>query len=326
MLSLLSVAVFVLFVMIALLIDFFAHKNDEKISLKSAILWSIFWVVVSFLFGGYIYAYYGGEMAWLFFTGYALEKALSVDNLFVMMAIFAWFKVPDIYRHRVLYFGVLGAIVFRFIFVAIGTGLLSFGSWVEIIFALIIAWTAIVMLRSGDGDSDECEDYSQHFAYRAVYRIFPVYPKLFGHNFFINKKEAVGLGLNIPKWLIATPLFLCLVVVEFSDVAFAFDSVPAVIAVSREPLIIYSAMIFAILGLRSLYFVINALREYLVHLEKAVIFLLFFISAKLILNATAQIFGHGFEINAQISLIVVLVILTIGVLASLIFKEKEKQD
>lgn len=116
-------------------------------------------------FAGFLYVQHGAEVASLFVTGYALEKVLSVDNLFVFMAIFAWFKVPDGLRHRVLYWGIIGAIVFRGVFVAIGTGLLAFGPWVEIVFALIVAWTAVMMLKGGDDDDAE-EDYSQHLAYR----------------------------------------------------------------------------------------------------------------------------------------------------------------
>ncbi|EQA7580815.1 tellurium resistance membrane protein TerC, partial [Escherichia coli] len=127
------------------------------ISLKSAALWSVFWVVVAMAFSGFLYIHHGAEVASLFVTGYALEKVLSVDNLFVMMAIFSWFAVPDRYRHRVLYWGIIGAIVFRGIFVAIGTSLLSLGPYVEVVFAIIVAWTAVMMLKSGD-DDDEIED------------------------------------------------------------------------------------------------------------------------------------------------------------------------
>lgn len=326
-----TIIVFCVFVVVAFLIDFFAHRKDEEISLKSAALWSIFWILVSVAFGGYIWLIHGSEMGSLFFAGYVLEKALSVDNLFVMMAIFAWFKIPNGYRHRILYFGILGAIVFRLIFVAIGTGLLLISPAVEGIFALIILYTAIMMLKNSD-DGEEIEDYSNHLAYRLVYKFFPVFPKIIGHNLFINKTQAKNelekdkkLNFNFTNAsLIATPLFLCLCVIELSDVMFAFDSVPAVIAISHEPLIIYSAMIFAILGLRTLYFVLEALKKYLVHLEKAVIILLFFIAAKLLLNVSNHFFSHGFTISANLSLCVILGILALGVVASFIFPQKEE--
>lgn len=331
-LNLQTLIVFIVFVVLALVIDFLAHKNDEKISLKQAIVWSIFWIVVSVLFGLYLYFTHGSEISSLYFAGYVLEKSLSVDNLFVMMAIFAWFGVPEIYRHRVLYFGIIGAIVFRLIFVAVGAGLFAISPWVELIFAIVVAYTAVLMLK-GEEDETEETDYSNHLAYRAVYRFFPVVPKLFRHNFFvkkdqitaqISKDEQEKLNAKITKlkavW-IATPLFLCLCVIELSDVMFAFDSVPAVIAVSQDPLVIYSAMIFAILGLRTLYFVLEALKNYLAYLEKAVVALLFFIATKLALNASAHIFGHNFTISAQTSLYIILGILMLGICASVVFKK-----
>ncbi|WP_193016015.1 TerC/Alx family metal homeostasis membrane protein [Proteus sp. FME41] len=328
-----TVIVFVVLAIGAIFIDLFMHRADKPITLKNAIFWSIFWVAIAMAFAGFLYIHHGAEVASLFVTGYALEKVLSIDNLFVMMAIFSWFAVPDRFRHRVLYWGIIGAIVFRGIFVAIGTGLLSLGPYVEIVFALIVAWTAVMMLKSGD-DSEEIEDYSQHLAYRLVKRFFPIWPKITGHAFLLTQKEVdvelakpenkdVTIGRGTKAALYATPLMLCVAVVELSDVMFAFDSVPAIIAVSREPLIVYSAMMFAILGLRTLYFVLEALKQYLVYLEKAVIVLLFFIAAKLGLNATDHIWQHGYSISATASLLVVLGVLALGVIASFVFPEKK---
>ncbi|RXV64555.1 TerC/Alx family metal homeostasis membrane protein [Burkholderia stabilis] len=327
----LTMAVFVGLALAALLLDMVAHRDNKPLTLAQASIWSVFWVAISLAFAGFLYVQHGAEVASLFVTGYALEKVLAVDNLFVFMAIFAWFKVPDGLRHRVLYWGIIGAIVFRGVFVAIGTGLLAFGPWVEIVFALIVAWTAVMMLKGG-GDDDEEKDYSQHLAYRFAKKLFPVWPKLYGHHFFVSRKKLEvevqntekGLSLPAKGGLFATPLFLCLAVVEVSDVLFAFDSVPAVIAVSREPLIVYSAMLFAILGLRTLYFVLEALKRYLVHLEKAVVVLLFFIAAKLALNATDHLFHHGIGIDPNTSLLIVLAVLATGILASVIFPEKEE--
>jgi len=298
-----TVVVFVVMAVGAMFIDLFMHRHDKPISLKSAAMWSIFWILMAMAFAGFLYVHHGAEVASLFLTGYALEEVLSVDNLFVMMAIFAWFGVPDKYRHRILYWGVLGAIVFRGIFVAIGTSLLSLGPYVEVIFAIVVGWTAVMMLRRNE-ESDEVEDYSNHLAYRLVKRFYPVWPKI-GSNAFILSQKEVDAELEKPEnqdvmvgrvkkaKRYATPLLLCVAVVELSDVMFAFDSVPAIIAVSREPLIIYSAMMFAILGLRTLYFVLEALKQYLVHLEKAVVLLLFFVAFKLGLNATDHFWHHG---------------------------------
>ena len=266
-----------------------------------------------------------------------------------MMAIFAWFKVPEGYRHRVLYWGIIGAIVFRMVFVAIGTGLLALGPYVELVFAAVVGWTGIIMLRR-DEEEEANEDYSEHLAYRWVHRFFPVWPRLYGHNFFLRSHELTeacrqnpdvhlepaGEDLKHPEQnhpqpvkkgaLVATPLFLCLAIIEISDVMFAFDSVPAVIAVSKEPLIVYSAMMFAILGLRTMYFVLEALRGYLVHLEKAVVALLFFIAVKLALSASEHLFQHGYEISPNASLAVVLAVLALGVAASFVFPEKSKTE
>ena len=343
-----TVAVFIILSVGAIAIDLFAHKDDKPMSLKSATMWSLFWIFVSILFGVYLWIHHGSEVASLFFTGYALEKVLSVDNLFLMMAVFAWFKVPEGLRHRVLYWGIIGAIVFRMIFVAIGAGLLALSSWVELIFAAIVGYTAVMMLNQKE-EEEENEDYSDHLAYRWVHKFFPVFPRLYGHNFFLNAEEFAKAQANNPEthlelagedvkhpenshphamkkgqW-VATPLFLCLAVIELSDVMFAFDSVPAVIAVSKEPLIVYSAMMFAILGLRTMYFVLEALKGYLVHLEKAVIVLLFFIAFKLALSSTNHMFHHGWDISPNASLIVVLVVLAAGVAASLLFPEKEEE-
>lgn len=327
----LTIAVFVALALGAMILDMFTHRGGQPISLAKASAWSVFWILISFGFAGFLYYEHGPDVATLFITGYALEKVLSVDNLFVFMAIFAWFKVPNGLRHRVLYWGIIGAIVFRLIFVAIGTGLLALGPWVEVVFALIVAWTAVMMLRGG-GDDEEEEDYSTHMAYRFAKKLFPVWPKLHGHDFFVRRKtlegelskpENKGMSLAAKGGLFATPLFLCMVVMEVSDVLFAFDSVPAVIAVSREPLIVFSAMLFAILGLRTMYFVLEALKRYLVHLEKAVIALLFFIAVKLGLNATDHLFHHGYNIDPNTSLIIVVVVLAIGIFASVIFPEKE---
>ena len=309
-----TVAVFVVLSVGAIAIDLFAHRSDKPMSLKSAALWSVFWIAVSLAFGGYLWFHHGSETASLFFTGYALEKVLSVDNLFVIMAVFSWFKIPEAYRHRVLYWGIIGAIVFRMVFVAIGTGLMALGPYVELVFAVVVGWTGVMMLRR-DEEEEANEDCRQNPDVRL---------------------EPAGEDLKHPEQhhpqpvkkgaLVATPLFLCLAIIEISDVMFAFDSVPAVIAVSKEPLIVYSAMMFAILGLRTMYFVLEALRGYLVHLEKAVVALLFFIAVKLALSASEHLFQHGYEISPNASLVVVLVVLALGVAASFVFPEKSKAE
>lgn len=326
-----TVLMFVILALTAIIIDLYAHHNDKPISLTSAILWSLFWVAVALGFALYLYLHHGSEIASLFITGYVLEKALSVDNLFVIMALFSWFAIPNNYRHRLLYWGVIGAIIFRAIFVVIGTGLLSLGPWMEFCFSVVVALTGFMMLKN-QGQDEKIKDYSEHFAYRIAKRIFPSYPKIVGHHFLLTRKqlnaeltkpENSDLIHKMPKSaLYATPLFLCVVVIELSDVMFAFDSVPAVIAVSQEPLVVYSAMIFAILGLRTMYFVLEAMQQYLVHLGKAVVCLLFFIAAKLALNASDHLFNYGINISPTLSLYIVLGILSLGIVASFIWPNK----
>lgn len=328
-----TVVIFCVLALLAFCVDIWAHRSDKPIALRTAVGWTLFWITVSMGFACFLYIHFNAEVASLFLAGYLFEQALSVDNLFVMMAIFAWFKVPDRFCHRVLYWGVLGAVVFRLLFVLIGTSLFALGPAVELVFALVVAFSGVMMLKSGNDEGDENADYSSNFAYKVVRFFFPVFPRLVGHNFFVSrehineelkKPENKGLVLKRTGPIFATPLFLCLAVIETTDVMFAFDSVPAVIAISREPLIVYSAMIFAVLGLRSMYFVLDALRQYLVHLEKAVIVLLFFIAFKLAAGASLHLFGFGLDIDVYVSLIIIAVILGLGVGASFIFPEKEE--
>jgi tellurite resistance protein TerC len=328
------IALFIVFVLGCLAVDLLAHKKDKVVSLTSAIIWSCVWVGVSLLFYGYLFWQYGSEHASLFLTGYALEKVLSVDNLMVFVAIFAAFKVPEEYRHRVLFYGVIGAIVFRLLFVTAGAWLYALGPWVDFLFAAIIAWTAYKMLQSDDDEGGEV-DYAQHSVVKWARKIFPVWPKLEGHNFFVSKRRAARLlaepqnaGLQVQPGaaFYVTPLFLCLIMIELADVIFAFDSIPAVIAVTKDPLLVYTAMIFAIMGLRQLYFVLAALQRYLRHLGTAVIILLFFIAGKLVISASNKIFGWpGFKIDPNFSLMVVITVLALGVVASIIWPEKKKE-
>lgn len=328
-----TVLVFIILALTAIVIDLFAHHNDKPISLNNAIVWSLFWIAIALSFSLYLYLHHGSSIASLFITGYILEKALSVDNLFVIMAIFSWFGIPDNYRHRLLYWGVIGAIIFRAIFVIIGSSLLSLGPWMELLFSAIVAFTGIMMLKN-QGKNHEIKDYSEHFAYRIAKRILPSYPKIVGHHFLLTQKQLnaelakSGDAEFVSKFskniLYTTPLFLCIVVIELSDVMFAFDSVPAIIAVSQEPFIVYSAMIFAILGLRTMYFVLEAMQQYLVHLSKAVTYLLFFIAFKLAFNASNHLFGYNINISPTNSLYIVLGILTLGIIASFIWPEKNK--
>ena len=314
-------------------LDLRAHRNVDEISLKDAGLWSVFWIGLSFAFYVYLWVRYDQAWADLFLAGYVLEKTLSVDNLMVFIAIFASFAIKGSLQHRILYWGIIGALAFRAIFVVIGTSLFLASPWVGFLFAGVVAWSAWAMMTAGDAD-DEIEDYSDHWSVRMVKRFLPVFPRLHHSRFLLSRKDVEqrmqaepsiklqGKANSKAMWY-ATPALLCLFAIETSDIAFAFDSVPAVIAITQEPLLVYAAMIFAILGLRSLYFVLAALTRYMVHLEKAVIVLLYFIAGKLTLQSWNHVFGDtGIHISPSASLYIVLGILSLGVIASLMFPER----
>lgn len=332
-----TVVIFFVVIAVSVYVDLFAHRNSTEITLKDAGLWSVFWIGLALVFYVYLIVRFDQNWASLYLAGYVLEKTLSIDNLIVFAAIFASFGIKGVLQHRILYWGIIGALLFRAVFVLLGTSLLQASAWVGFVFAAIVAWSGWKMLTSG-GDDEAIEDYSDHWSVRMARRVVPVFPRLHLGRFFITRKivedlqkedpaiEVQGRGYATAAFF-ATPAFLCLIAIETSDVMFAFDSVPAVIAITQEPLLVYAAMIFAILGLRSLYFVLTALIKYLVHLEKAVIALLFFIAAKLALQSYNHVFGDiGFDISPNVSLAIVLGTLGAGVIASFIFPEKKEAE
>jgi tellurite resistance protein TerC len=291
-----------------LFIDLKAHKADKPVNIRDAAVWSAIWISVAMGFACYIGVTHGGEKASLFLAGYFLEKSLSVDNLFVIMAIFSSFAIKEHLQHRVLYYGIIGALVMRMVFIGFGTALAAASEWVLVAFGLFVLWSAYKMATADEAEGD-VEDYSEHFVVKWTKKIMPVTSRLHGHSFFV--KEA-------GKWA-ATPLLLTLLVVETADVMFAFDSVPAVIAITPDPVIVYTSNIFAILGLRSLFFLLVAAKSYLIHLEKAVVAILIFIGAKMIVGTLGWV-----HISANMSLAVVLGGLVLGIGASVLFPDKEK--
>lgn len=315
-------------ILFSVYVDLISHRHSKEITVKNAALWSIFWISLALAFYFYLYFRFEPEWADLYLAGYVLEKSLSIDNLMVFVAIFASFGIKDHLQHRILYWGILGALIFRAIFVVIGTGLFAASPWIGFIFAAFVLWSGWKMLRGGDDSEEEIEDYTHHWSVCLVGKMMPVFPKLVQEKFFVKHNELNAdqiVSVTRQGFRYATPAFLCLMAIETSDVAFAFDSVPAVIAVTQEPLLVYASMIFAILGLRSLYFILAALTKYLVHLEKAVIALLFFIGIKMgIQSWNHAVFDTGIHISANVSLYIVLGVLFIGVVASFIFPEKEE--
>ena len=312
-----TIATFVAVVAFSVWLDLKLHKDSKDISIPNAVAWSLFWIGLSIAFFFYLKIHHGNEYADLFLAGYILEKSLSVDNLMVFVAIFASFGIKGALQHRILYFGILGAAVFRMLFIAFGTSLFGLSTWIEFVFAAIVAWTGYKML-AGVGSDDEIEDYSDHWSVRLTQKLVPTFPRLHGNHFMVDHgyvktvmEQDSSVSVSWGAVAYATPMLLCLVCVEMSDIIFAFDSVPAVI--------------FAILGLRSLYFVLAAARKYLAHLDKAVAALLFFIAFKLALQASNHLFHWpDREISSSLGLIIIFGTLSVGVIASLLFPEPEE--
>jgi tellurite resistance protein TerC len=323
-----TILLFVGLVAIFVWIDLFTHRNAEHITLRNALAWSLVWVATAIGFYFYLRIHHTPDYADLFLAGYVLEKSLSIDNLMVFMAIFASFGVKGGLQHRILYYGIIGAVVFRMLFIVFGTTLFGLTPWIQFGFALVVFWTGLQMLRGSE--DKEIEDYTHHWAVRWTQAVMPVFPRLNGKYFFVSRARAEQMrtadsSINVASaaWYV-TPAFLCLMVIEASDILFSFDSVPAVIAVTREPLLVYSAVIFAILGLRSLYFVLEVAAKYLCHLGTAVAILLFFVAFKLALTASNEVFNWPLiHISPVQSLMIILGVLTLGVLASLVFPEGE---
>ncbi len=293
-------------VVIMLAIDLLAHRGAHIIKFKEAAIWSAVWVGLSLIFAVVIFFTMGTDAGVEFTTAWLLEKSLSVDNLFVFALIFAYFKVPREYQHRVLFYGVIGALIFRGIFLALGVAIVSTFTAVLFVFGAILIWSAIKLLR----DDDESVDPGKSFAVRLLRKFVPVSDEYRGTKFFY--KEA---GKRI-----ATPLFAVVVAIEAADLIFAVDSVPAVLAVSDNTFIIYSSNAFAILGLRALYFLLAGMLNKFHYLGKGLAFILAFIGVKLFLQAGHKVISPSIpEIPSLVSLAVIVITLIVAIGASLKF-------
>ena len=287
-----------------LAVDLLFHRGAHIIKFREAAIWSAIWVGLSLVFAGVVWATLGGGAAVDFTTAWLLEKSLSVDNLFVFALIFAYFKVPREYQHRVLFFGVIGALIFRGIFLAAGVAIVSKFSAVLFVFGAILIYSAIKLLK----DDDQAMDPGKSFAVRLLRKVIPVSDEYHGTKFTF--KQA---GKRF-----ATPLLAVVVAVEAADLVFAVDSVPAVLAVSNDPFIIYSSNAFAILGLRALYFLLAGMLKKFHHLGRGLAFILAFIGVKLFLQAGHKVISTSIpEIPSLLSLGVIIVALTVSIVASL---------
>lgn len=292
------------------------NKTPHIISSKEASMWTAIWVTLSFAFSGVIYWIYGTEYianpdnlkpidaAMKFITGYLIELSLSIDNIFVIAVIFSSFRIPQKYQHRVLFWGILGAIVFRAGMISFGVLLINKFSWTTYVFGAFLIFTALKMLFTKE---EEHFEPKKSFVYKTLRKIVPITMHMEGEHFFVKRRHITA----------ATPLFVALIVIEVMDVLFAVDSVPAILAITSDPFLVFSSNIFAILGLRSMYFFLANMLARFSHLEFSLIAILSFVGLKMLL--------HDFiELPEWVSLAFIALSLITGILVSLkISKEEE---
>jgi tellurite resistance protein TerC len=308
---------FITFVVIMLLLDLFVfHKKNEVIKIKSALLWSAFWIGLAMLFNIGVYFVLGSQKALEFFTGYIIEESLSVDNLFVFIMIFAAFNTEAKHQHRILFWGIIGAIVMRGIFIFAGVALIERFAWVMYIFGAFLVFTGVKMFFDKD-NANENIDLENNKLLKFIKRFVPVtidddddHPKFFR---------------RIDGKIFATQFFLVLIMIEVSDLIFAVDSIPAVMSVSTDPFIIYTSNIFAILGLRSLYFALSGIMAYFRYLKFGLSFILSFIGMKMCINELCKEMAWHFHIHTSLSLGVIVGILTIAIVASIVKTKQEEK-
>ncbi|MFD3825826.1 TerC family protein [Streptomyces sp. NPDC058625] len=292
-------------VVVSLAVDLLAHRTAHVIGFKEAGAWSALWVGLALIFGAVVFLVLGTTAGTEYTTAWLLEKSLSVDNLFVFAVIFAYFKVPRAYQHRVLFFGVMGALIFRGIFLTLGVAVVSRFTAVLFVFAAVLFYSAYKLLKG----EEESFDPGRSFAVRLLRKIMPVRDEYAGMKFFV--KEA---GKRV-----ATPLLAVVAAIEAADLIFAVDSVPAVLAVSDDAFIVYTSNAFAILGLRALYFLLAGLLDRFHYLGKGLAIILAFIGVKLILQASHKMISTSVpEIPSPVSLAVIVVILAGSVALSLL--------
>lgn len=277
------------------------HRKSHAISVKEALTWTLVWIVLAMLFNFFVYHYFDREKALEFFTAYLVEKSLSIDNIFVMIMIFSYFSVPDSYQHKVLFWGILGALVMRVIFIFAGIELIHKFHWLIYAFGAFLVFTGIRMVYGEDKPIDP----SGNPLVKLVRRIFPVTESFEGDQFFIRRDRKI--------W--ATPLFIVVVLIEATDVIFAVDSIPAIISISDDAFIVYTSNVFAILGLRSLYFALAGIGKYFTYLKYGLAAILVFVGAKMCIS-------DFYKIPVEISLIVIAFLLAISMIASVIVKRK----
>lgn len=294
---------FLAFVLLMLALDLGVfHRKSHEVKIKEALIWSAVWISIALLFNYGIYVYMGEVKAMEFLTGYIIEKSLSIDNLFVFIMIFSYFNVDKKYQHKVLFWGIIGALIMRSIFIFAGVALINKFHWIIYIFGAFLIFTGVKMLFQ----KDEKMDPNKNPLVKLFKRFYPVTDEMHGDRFFVK--------VNAKTF--ATPLFVVLLLVEFTDLIFAVDSIPAIMAITSDPFIIFTSNVFAILGLRALYFALAGITQYFHYIKYGLSAILVFVGVKMVLV-------DFYKIPVMISLFTILAILVISVIASLLFPKKE---
>ncbi len=294
---------FLAFVLLMLALDLgIFHRKSHEVKIKEALIWSVVWISMAMVFNYGIYVFMGEVKAMEFLTGYVIEKSLSIDNLFVFIMIFSYFNVDKKYQHKVLFWGILGALIMRSIFIFAGVALINKFHWIIYIFGAFLIFTGIKMLFQ----KDEKMDPNKNPLVRLFKRFYPVTDTMHGDRFFVK--------INAKTF--ATPLFVVLLLVEFTDLIFAVDSIPAIMAITSDPFIIFTSNVFAILGLRALYFALAGITQYFHYIKYGLSAILIFVGLKMAMV-------DFYKIPVMISLFTILGILVISVVASLLFPKKE---
>jgi len=295
--------IFNAFVILMLALDLGVfHKKLHEVSVKEALTWSGIWITLALGFNVFIYFMLGEIKALEFFTGYVIEKALSIDNIFVFVLIFSFFQIPSIYQHKVLFWGIIGALIMRVIFIFAGVALLEKFHWTIYIFGAILIFTGIKMLL----DKDKKIEPDKNPLIRFFKKIIPTTNELHGDKFFIRQNNK-----NV-----ATPLFIVLIMIEITDLIFAVDSIPAILAVTQDHFIVYTSNVFAILGMRSLYFALADIITRFKYLAVGLAIILVFVGIKMVMI-------DFYKIPIHFSLIVIVLILFFSIIISLV-KTKNK--
>lgn len=306
-------AVFISLVLSLLALDLgVLHKNSKEIGIRESLLMSGFYIAIGLAFGGWIWYQSGQQSAMEYVTGFVVEKSLAMDNIFIIAMIFSYFAIPRQYQHRVLLWGILGVIILRGIMIAGGAAIVENFHWVLYLFAAFLVFTGLKMLFSSDHDE---ADIGNNRILKFLRSRLPVTEKLHGEKFFVKETDATTGKLKT----FVTPLFLALIMVEIADLIFAVDSIPAIFAITTDPFIVYTSNIFAILGLRALYFALAALIHRFAYLKYALAAVLVFVGSKIFV---ADMLGIA-KIPPAVSLGVTVAILATGIIGSLIATRKE---